>query len=56
MDHIRGMYKGSFAYTLTDNDLDRINRLAAEKYSTWEWNFGSSPHVKGQELCISPDS
>ena len=45
MDHIRGMYKGSFAYTLTDNDLDRINRLAAEKYSTWEWNFGSSPHV-----------
>ena len=48
IDHIKGMYKNFFAYTLTHNDLDRINRLAGEKYSTWEWNFGRSPHFRSQ--------
>ncbi len=49
IDHMRGMYKDSFTYTLTDNDLDRINRLATEKYSTWEWNFGNSPQCRNQK-------
>lgn len=56
VEHIRGMYKDSLAYTLTDNDLEQIDRLVAEKYSTWEWNFGSSPQGRRQEICISPDS
>ena len=30
-------------YEFTHNDLYNINKLAAEKYSTWEWNFGHSP-------------
>ena len=30
-------------YVLTEADLSRVNQLAAAKYSTWEWNFGSSP-------------
>ena len=30
-------------YQLTENDISAINRLVAEKYSTWKWNFGYSP-------------
>lgn len=30
--------------TLTDDETAAIQQLADEKYSTWEWNFGNSPH------------
>lgn len=30
-------------YKLSQEDLDAINKLFKDKYSTWEWNFGSSP-------------
>jgi lipoate---protein ligase len=30
-------------YNLTEEDLFNINKLAREKTSTWEWNFGNSP-------------
>lgn len=30
-------------YVLTSQDLEQINRLREEKYSTWEWNIGYSP-------------
>jgi len=30
-------------YELTSSDLKSISKLADEKYSTWEWNFGYSP-------------
>jgi lipoate-protein ligase A len=30
-------------YKLTENDLAKIRELTAEKYLTWEWNFGNSP-------------
>lgn len=30
-------------YKFTENDLCEINKLTKEKYSTWEWNFGTSP-------------
>jgi len=30
-------------YHLSDADRDNIRRLMAEKYLTWEWNYGSSP-------------
>lgn len=30
-------------YSLNGNDEAAINKLAAEKYATWEWNYGSSP-------------
>ena len=29
--------------TLERADFDEVERLAAEKYSSWEWNYGSSP-------------
>lgn len=30
-------------YRLTENDLAKVRELTAEKYLTWEWNFGNSP-------------
>lgn len=30
-------------YKLTDSQLDGIDKLFKEKYSTWEWNYGESP-------------
>lgn len=30
-------------YILSDKDLAAIERLAAEKYRSWEWNYGKSP-------------
>lgn len=30
-------------YEFTDEDIKNINALCDEKYSTWEWNFGTSP-------------
>ena len=29
---------------LTEEELEQVRRLKAEKYDTWEWNFGNSPH------------
>jgi lipoate-protein ligase A len=34
---------------LTENDINEVNKLAAAKYSTWEWNFGSSPAFNYQK-------
>ena len=30
-------------YTFTNADTNSINELVANKYSTWDWNFGYSP-------------
>jgi len=30
-------------YVLTDKDKEAVNKLKAEKYDTWEWNYGESP-------------
>jgi lipoate-protein ligase A len=30
-------------YKLTDKELEDIDKLYREKYSTWEWNYGESP-------------
>jgi lipoate-protein ligase A len=43
MEHITSIYMDSNIYSFTDNDLNAINKLTEEKYSTYEWNFGYSP-------------
>lgn len=30
-------------YHLTQSDLDAIHKLRADKYTTWEWNYGQAP-------------
>ncbi|SDC00899.1 lipoate--protein ligase [Williamwhitmania taraxaci] len=43
MDHIRDMYPDAVGYDYSHDDLQSINNLVDNKYSTWEWNFGYSP-------------
>jgi lipoate-protein ligase A len=30
-------------YVLSENDIQAIEKMAAEKFRTWDWNFGYSP-------------
>ena len=43
MDFINKRDKNSHFYELNDKDVESINKLVEEKYSTWEWNFVYSP-------------
>lgn len=43
MDYILTQNSSNTLYEFTNYDLDKINKLVAQKYSTWEWNFGNSP-------------
>ena len=43
MDFINKRDENSHFYELNDKDIESINKLVEEKYSTWEWNFGYSP-------------
>lgn len=36
-------------YYLTDIDKKEINKLMNQKYLTWEWNYGESPHFDIQK-------
>jgi lipoate-protein ligase A len=40
MNHIQNMYADSKIYEISEQDVESIDKLAQEKYSTWEWNFG----------------
>ncbi|MFD1768811.1 lipoate--protein ligase [Sphingobacterium suaedae] len=44
------------AKTYTWNDLDKqaIQQLAAEKYATWDWNFGFSPNYNFRQAVKIP--
>jgi lipoate-protein ligase A len=46
---------GIAPYALTDGDIAAAERLAREKYSTWEWNFGRSPayNMERERRCAS---
>jgi lipoate-protein ligase A len=41
--HIMNSVKGASRYTYSDHDLESIQSLVKQKYSTWEWNYGYSP-------------
>jgi len=47
--HVRNMYADSKIYELSAADIKAIDQLVAEKYSTWDWNFGSSPKYNFQK-------
>ena len=42
-DYYLENYPDAASYELTDADKAAIRKLADEKYSTWEWNYGASP-------------
>lgn len=43
IDYMARKYVDFKFYSYTDEDIQAITQLAAEKYRTWEWNFGYSP-------------
>lgn len=43
INHIVENNPAAEIYEFTKHDIERINSLKDEKYSTWEWNYGSSP-------------
>lgn len=43
IDHIRRQYPQIKEYQFNKNDIQAINHLVEQKYSTWEWNYGQSP-------------
>lgn len=43
MNFINNKDENNHFYELSDHDINEINKLVNEKYSTWHWNFGHSP-------------
>lgn len=41
-------------YALTPADIAAVDRLVAEKYGTWEWNFGRSPAYNYEKSARFP--
>ncbi|MBO4645244.1 MAG: lipoate--protein ligase [Bacteroidales bacterium] len=41
-------------YDFTEEDLRQIRKLRDEKYATWEWNFGTSPHFDFSQTIRTP--
>lgn len=37
---IKEMYSDAIDYDLNEQDINIINKLVTEKYSTWDWNYG----------------
>jgi lipoate---protein ligase len=54
--HITSLYPDAVEYGLTDEDHRRIEALVAEKYGSWEWNFGSSPEYSFRRLIRTANS
>lgn len=50
MRHIRENSENAVMYDFSDEDLQAINQLRDKKYSTWEWNFGTSPKFAYSKL------
>ncbi len=50
MQHIMEMYPDAVLFEFTEEDIAAITKLAQEKYSTWDWNFGYSPKYTLQKF------
>lgn len=37
------LLKGMQKYTLTNEDISRINQIKSSKFESWDWNFGKTP-------------
>ena len=54
LQHIKTEHREFDFYELTPEDIKNVNNLVEEKYSTWEWNFGtSSPYNFSNRKKIS---
>ncbi|MBT7827439.1 MAG: lipoate--protein ligase [Bacteroidetes bacterium] len=63
MNYIKSLYSDSHLYKINEKDQQKIQQLADDKYSIWDWNFGYSPkynfqksvQTKGGNLDINLD-
>lgn len=40
---LNSLLKDSKTYTLTQEDINAINRIKDEKFESWDWNYGKNP-------------
>ncbi|MCB0823257.1 MAG: lipoate--protein ligase [Bacteroidales bacterium] len=50
IDHIQSGFPAVEFYNLTKKDILAIEKLANEKYKTWEWNFAYSPDYEFENV------
>jgi lipoate-protein ligase A len=45
LNYIRSVFHEAKMYSLTKEDVEAVNALVLEKYSTWDWNYGSEVNI-----------
>ena len=40
---LNSLLKNSTTYTLTEKDLEKINKIKEEKFESWDWHYGKNP-------------
>ncbi|MDD2636761.1 MAG: lipoate--protein ligase [Bacteroidales bacterium] len=50
-NYLRSIFPESKVYEISKEDIKGINKLVTEKYSTWEWNFGSEIDLPLYNIC-----
>lgn len=53
VEHVTEMYSGSTRYIFDESDKAVIRKLADEKYSTWDWNFGYQANYNFEKLIYT---
>jgi lipoate-protein ligase A len=53
LNYVRNCYPDAKLFELTHDDLEKINVLVKDKYSTWEWNYGVLPNYNLLKSCSS---
>jgi lipoate---protein ligase len=53
LNFIRSRFPEAILFNLSQNDLDGINKLVKNKYSTWEWNYSSEPDYNFENCFCS---
>lgn len=54
---LAGIFEGTseiHQYHLTEDDWEKIRALSAERYQSWEWNWGRSPAFNIQKVARFP--
>lgn len=49
-EHVARKYEDVELKEFSDDDVIAINQLVAEKYNTWDWNFGYSPQYTFRKM------
>lgn len=43
VNYVRSCFPDAKTIELSHEDIEKVNLLVAEKYSTWDWNYGKEP-------------